>query len=994
MIASYSEYLKKKAMLAAGGDYSEEAVAKVQAALDKYEDDFLAKGAAADELPLKPDEGVRLINQAKGLPTQDEIAKQLMRRLDPSQPLAPQVLAIQPSTTHPKGDEHAKDEWLVGDLDNPAGKVVVYDAPVAIVRQKLLENPQLFKALGYDAPLAPDAVMGIKAGDSVVQAYNDHLWRETADGAAKAGKTAYRYSKAPWLGDGKGAGVLDSLSTKLGTSVQPGAEKVSAFVMGADRAANFGAGRAGAERNGLGWGGTLSPEQRAEMGLPPIDPADPRNKQTPLLATKDETVGGVPKDVSLRERNDIINEEHPYIQAGGMGVGMLAPWSLSNKLFGATLGATKAGATALGATGTLAGMGAEVAGSAAGAAAVTGAQNAVTAATDVAEHGETPITLRGAAGEMLDSAQTGGILGTAAAAAQGFGHVIRESPVYEALPGTVERLNAGKVQFGRGHVEPKAVTAAKAEARARSVPVKPVDVIAEKLDGPLTAAAKANTEGVNLKVKNKTAEVAATPEGRKPLPATRTAHEALRQYRQRTSSIGGAPPTAIGVPNAERGVKGIFNTNIEGVSVEPREGWIPVPVKEADALLNPGWQRRAVKAANSPAKQATHARSRADLARTAAPVERAYRPGVSTAGDTMDPEAAWRSTPGAQRQGGSGGALAKQERGLAQVPRYRGARRPELPPAGDIQRAAPDQVVQGSRAATEAERAGSRTARATQQATAREVPQGSRWQRRSQPEPPATPAGRKQAAKAPGSFTEEMRRRGVKTLYVAPRKYDLLQQESVINRLRTKGADSANDRDLKKIGQAALQDRDARTLNGEPGGWSRLQQQHEKEIRAAKDTQKRAAPKEGGAYQAVIRLSHHREGQSQDVRAMEDTAARAGGDALEQFHGARVMGPHAKLQAISGFGKAKTRMRFGPSAIADAVVLRGLYPVTRSLEHANLGRAAAVHTDSEHEKKRRRDRDEAHRAEYETKVGALPGASERKGKHRKPPRKIERKAKP
>lgn len=976
MIASYSEYLKKKAMLAAGGDYSEEAVAKVQQAIFDYEDHFLKD--ATDQPPLKPDEGVRLINQAQGLPTQDDIAKQLLQRLDPSQPLAPQVLAIQPSTTHPKGDEHAKDEWLVGDLDNPAGKVVVYDTPAAVVRQKLLESPQLFKALGYDAPLTPDAVMSIKAGDSVVQAYNDYLWRETADGAAKAGKTAYRYSKAPWLGDGKGASVLDSLSTKLGTSVQPGADKVSAFVMGVDKTANFGAGRTGAESQGLGWGGTLPPEEDAKLRKSiPAYGAQPRDKQAaPLLATKDETVGGVPKGVPLRERDDIIDEEHPYVQAGGMGVGMLAPWGLSNKLFGATLGATKAGAAALGG-GALAGMGAEVAGSAAGAAAATGAQNAVTAATDVAEHGETPITLRGAAGEMLDSAKTGAGLGSVGALAQGFGKVIRESPVYEGLPGTVEKLNGGKVQLGRGHIEPKAVTAAKAEARARSVPVKPVDVIAEKLDGPLTAAAKANAEGVNLKVKNKTAEVAATPEGREPLPATRTAHEALRQYRQRTSSIGGAPPTAVGVPNAERGVKGIFNTNIEGVSVEPKEGWIPVPVKEADALLNPGWQRRAVKAANSPTKQAAHARSRADLARTDA--EGAAMPKPAAAG--------------IERVASGEAGLTQPPQGLARVPRYPGARRPELPPAGDIQRAAPDQVVQGSRAATEAERAGSRTARATQQATAREVPQGSRWQRRNEPTPPRAPAGRKQAAKAPGSFTEEMRRRGIKTVYVAPRKYDLLHQESVINRLRTKGADSANDRDLKKIGQAALQDRDARTLNGEPGGWSKLQQQHEKEIRAAKDTQRRAAPKEGGAYQAVIRLSHHREGQSRDVRAMEDTAARAGGDALEQFHGARVMGPHAKLQAISGFGKAKTRMRFGPSAIADAAVLRGLYPVTRSLENANLGRAAAVHTGSEQEQKRRRDRDEAHRAEYETKVGALPGASESKGKHRKPPRKIERKAK-
>lgn len=993
MIASYSEYLKKKALLASGGDFSEEAVAKVQAALDEYDNNFLAKGAAANEMPLKPDEGVRLIGEAAKAqaPTQDELAQQLIARLDPSHPLVPQALAIQPATTHPKGDDAAKDEWLRGDLDNPNGKVVVYDAPARVVRKDLVDNPQLFAALGLEAPLSPDAVMTIKPGDSTYQAYNDFKWREAAGAAAKKGKTAYRFSKAPYLGDGKSASILNTLSTKVGYGVLPAAEQAQAFVLGVDKGADFGAGGAIADTN------AFAPSDKPGMFQTEESKKrwDASMKNAPRRESKDEIVGGIPEGTPPRERNDMVKEENPLTYTGGDILGTLAPWGLANKVFGGALGVTGKALAGPGA-GALRTGAAELAGSALGGAAVQAGHEAVNAGASYAQTGSAGTTLPEVGGRLKDAAEGGAAWSLPGVAAQGLGNAVRTSARYEGLPGTVEKLNGGKVYPFVGHATPPVVSEAQQAARARSIPVEPVDVLAENLKAPLTEAAKGHVAEVKAEVHRNTAEVKASPEGRQLLPAEKTAKTALAQLRERTSSAGGDAPTPVGVPNADRPVKGIFNSNIEGVSVRPRKGWIPVSVKESESFLSPVWRKRALRAANTP-----H--------------EPVMRPGTRRGEELATvPEGgalAARETPTGIERAEPGGPLARRqppEPTPEASMRAPGAAHPELeasntrfsPEGPDHRRAS---VPPSERPATNTEPTGggpilrgSRPQRPTE-ATAHETgpqgepapknpkmtssyegPRGSRWKRRGEGEPEAAPAETSQEWKKniqPGTYGQEMARRGVKTVYVAPRRYDAEHHETVIRQLRRKGADTPNDRDLTAIYHAALEDRDARTWQGEPGAWSAMQQRHQAQIGAAKETQKLAAPNPRAAYQAVVGVGNHQPGQSENVRALEDTAARAGGNALEQLRGARVMQPLARLKSMGGFGRQAHGGAFGLSALSDAMMLRGIYPVTRALEGRQLGRLATVGTDRDQEAAARRARDEQHRGEYETKVGSIAGQS-------------------
>jgi hypothetical protein len=142
---------------------------------------------------------------------------------------------------------------------------------------------------------------------------------------------------------------------------------------------------------------------------------------------------------------------------------------------------------------------------------------------------------------------------------------------------------------------------------------------------------------------------------------------------------------------------------------------------------------------------------------------------------------------------------------------------------------------------------------------------------------------------------------------------------------------------------------------------------------------------EDSAYDSIISMSTPKKGQSKDLRALAETAKRAGGDTLEKLRGARVLPMITQLQRTSGFGKDLNRMRFGPSAFIDAGVLRGLYPMTRSLENVNLGKAALIGRDAKDEKKRRHDRDAEHKAE----AGGAPKTEKHESAPHKRRRRIE-----
>ena len=899
MALSYEQYQQKKAMLASGGDFSEEAVQKTQAALDDYENRFLAKGAAADEKPLGPGESMRVIptGNQPAVPTTDEaLAQNLIRQLDPSHPLQPQALAIQPATTHPEGDPAAKDEWIRGDLSNPAGKVVVYEAPTRIVQQRLMENPQLFKALGYDAPLSPDAIMNIQP--DVVQAYNDYNWRLAADAAAKAGKTAYRYSKAPWLSDGKNASLLDNLSTKIA----PGGigDGLHAYVMGVDTTGTFGVGTA------LSNAGLFdSAEDKARYaGNPPAPAPDaPQPVAGGEVQGKDEIVNS-PHQLarSTRELNDMLKEGNPALYTAGEVTGAvpaLAAGAVKGLARGAAsvagLGGEALGAAAEGAAGAVSTgvdalkgwlpsnalwnyvLGNKPAQSAVGAlvggigrpALASGISQGInegaTAAANYAASGDTGTDALDAAGRVAGATVGGAMLGAPFAAAHGLGEWTRWGKRYDELPGRMENLGA-KVKPILGHVGPPALQEAKMAARATDV--LPGDVLAEKLDQPIKGAAKAQEANVRSTVAERNAPVYASPEGQAPLPATELVTETVRELRKRTASKGAdTTPSAVGTPGAEREARGIFNTNIEGVSVHPTDGAVRLTPEEAQAWLHPESKGALLESIDSKKPVALGGERLSKI-------DRDYADGYA-----FDP---------------------------------------------------------------------------------------------SELEHPN--AGKDEAQK--GGFLKQLEDAGVDSVYVLPRQHDALRQESVIARLRPSTADTANNRDLGALYHAALRDRDLRSVNGEPGGWSAMQQQNSQQLGAAKDIRKRAAPKEGGAYSAVVGIGNRQPGQSRTWAALQQTAQQAGGENPELLRAARMAAPLDRLQQMGGLGSAAHKGLFGLSALGDMLHLRGVYPVTRMLEQVphggEGGRIIPAIADYVARGDRQDAANESQRAAYEKAIAAAP----------------------
>jgi hypothetical protein len=102
-----------------------------------------------------------------------------------------------------------------------------------------------------------------------------------------------------------------------------------------------------------------------------------------------------------------------------------------------------------------------------------------------------------------------------------------------------------------------------------------------------------------------------------------------------------------------------------------------------------------------------------------------------------------------------------------------------------------------------------------------------------------------------------------------------------------------------------------------------------------------------------------------------------------------VMGPLAELKKHSSFGHLKGgRGLWGMMSVADAAVLRGLYPASRILEGAHTGKLSKLRDDSS-EKKRRKERGEA-------AATAAPKSEEpkRETKRRTPWRRTQRKESP
>jgi hypothetical protein len=535
--------------------------------LDAAKDESLAGwakagGTKADSAPVVPGQlGMKgIIGQEGqgGAAPADAEAQRLAGMLDPRFSLVPQILAMQPNTSHPGGDAAAKQDFEAGKTP-----VYVYEPPVDVVRRHLLENPALLRAIRPDEPPQMEEIANLNSSSPLYKETSDYMWTKALDAAKASGKNVVRYSTTPWS-QTEGRGPV-------------AADQANAFVLGLDDTAAFGAGRAVQEA------------------------ASPTSQMNPDKATL-----GLNESVpqSTADLNAWNAQEHPVAYGAGQAVGGLvgAPsklWELVQKsgaglarLAGkATVGGVSAGAVANLAPGWLKSA-AGVVGDAAVGGVAAGGEQLGQEAVDYAARGEMP-DLSEVGERVSDVGKTGAYLGAAGSVvghlAHGGAEHIRDSPRYSG----VDTPQGGLVRATEPNLDwraRRAFTGPKLNEGTQSLLKKstsggyqPGDVLAEEIAGPVGAAAQANTRAARVQSDIERRAYQASPEGSGVQPVThleRMSLEKLRDYHQ-PQADGSLRP----VDNGFREAHQVFNRHLDGASLEPIKGAVELNASEANAFL-------------------------------------------------------------------------------------------------------------------------------------------------------------------------------------------------------------------------------------------------------------------------------------------------------------------------------------------------------------------------------------------------------------------------
>lgn len=511
---------------------------------------------------------------------EEEQAATLAKQVNPALPVLPQVLATQPNTNDPGGDDAFKDKWVANAGAGDA--VTVYEPPIAVARKDLLEHPEMLQALFPGEEIPPSFIHMMDENSDIYRTYADHKWGEAANAATAAGKTAYRQARMPWLhGEAGGLSPLQTLLQKARGAVDPAVEAANAFVLGVDDTAAFGAGRRAGEALDRAVGSAPSADPNAVGGV-----------------SGEARAGADPTAV-----NEMLEEEHPLAHTAGQAVGLLSPLGAAGRLWKGLQTGVEAGAKAVGGGALRQGLTRLAGGTAAagvGAGVSQAAREGVEAAASLERTGDSGTTLGEAAGRSVGAALdpvnlalgAGGELigGAGGAIAKG----IRESPRYGGAVGRFEGLG-GKIKFGRGPVAPKGVQRAIEEGKARDI--RPEAVIAEELTPAIAAAEEAATRAGDAQAKQAVKDLKAethqaheqyyaSPEGQAQLPITQTVGEEVKHLRERYQSKPNGLQL-IGTGKIARRMKTEFNADIDAVSLKPAPGAIELSPEEAEAFLHP-----------------------------------------------------------------------------------------------------------------------------------------------------------------------------------------------------------------------------------------------------------------------------------------------------------------------------------------------------------------------------------------------------------------------
>jgi len=879
---SEQDYLKLKTLVSSPDSGISDAVReRALAAIDGYQQQYETgmRGGVSEEqaLAMGPES-----------PPND-----LVSRLNPSLPLIPQALAVQPATTHPGGDEAAQNEWLAGGGANSKGTVFVYEPPLDAAKQELLANPQIATTLfpNVGQPFTAEEIAGLSKDNEIYQAYADHKWRQYAEQAAKDGKTAYRYSKAPWLHSGDGMSRLGSFGTKLLGSIPEASGAAAAAVMGVDDATFFGAGRAVA-------GATEEP------GAPPV--AGQRKE-------------GLPDFVGLGSGStEETIEENPGAFTGGQVLGMLKGWGPADSLWNfVRSGGQSAAARAGGGLGGLAARTAAGAGAASVAATAEEGIKGLVAGEGLpgaAQRAENSLLspfapLMGGAGEMLGSA------------ARVAGEATRHGGRYGGAPG---RLEAMGVEFKLGGPTTPA-GAADAVRMGREKDVSPQDVRAKELAPKLEEGASAIRSERAKAIGEQNEQFYNSREGQLLLPVSNVLETTASKLRSQYQRDGQRMKPIAGAGQKLHKFKAILNENIGTVSLEPVEGAIELSTEEAGKFLSTRWKRKLIPDTPPPKGGGGGGGAREvdlgsggdapDLARPeqgtmdvrAEDIEDVGEASAGTvpqnsdtpaASVAPDPSPPGRGTPTRQTPARNADI---REYGEAMEP-GREARAAE---AGRLAKLAKDHGLTAAGATTAA-------------ALGDEEDAGT--------------------AAAAAGFVSALRKKGAGKVYIVPRRSNARDHETLIHNynpeipMRDKnGAETTYlDRDLADIRDAAYRDRDARPMGGQAGGWSESQRKAREALREAEDIQKRVG-RGDRAFGQVVDFATQHPGQMLNKEALEAAAQRSG--VREQLDAVRALDPWRYLQNNITYGRNDSGRPSIRSSVTDAAYLRAGYPAVKRLEN-------------------------------------------------------------
>lgn len=520
-----------------------------------------AGGTKADSAPVVPGElGLKGIIGQEGPggadPAQAE-AERVAGMLDPRFSLVPQVLALQPATNDPAGDQAARAKFEAGQRD----PIVVYEPPVDVVRKHLLENPAMLRALRPDDPPTLDEIASLDHGSELYQTASDYMFRKADEAATAGGRKIVRYSKTPWL-------TLDpkELQLKVQAAAPELANRAQAFILGVDDMAAVGVGRAASEI-----GGQTTTLTQPRLGV-------------------NETA-----EHPTAEVNAWTEEEYPLEYGAGQVVGMLSPRSVFNKLWdGVRSGGgwlaqaaakTRLGGLAASAPAPLKAV-AGIAGDAATGAVAAGAGQVAQEGVDAAARGALP-DFNEAGERIVGTAKTGGYLSAGGSLAGRLAHLgadhIRDTDRFDGLVRRTEpNLDWSPSTAITGpRLSPETRQVVKTAREGNYVPS---DVLAEELSGPLQRAAAENSKVARGRATSARRNVYPTPEGAAPLPMTHLQSASLERMRDhhQPQPNGGLHP----VDDKFRPAAKVFNSLIEDVSTAPIEGASKLTPDEAGTFLN------------------------------------------------------------------------------------------------------------------------------------------------------------------------------------------------------------------------------------------------------------------------------------------------------------------------------------------------------------------------------------------------------------------------